>query len=377
MVCPIGVLLVQRDKLLAQEKKILVICPFPQGVAAGQRLKYEQYFKNWELNNYQVEVDSFMDTELWEVVYSKGHLAKKIYGTLKGYIKRFSRLFTLREFDIVYIFMWVTPIGPSFFERLYRFISKNIIYDLEDNVLVIKSNKLNPVMSFLRGSGKTSYLIKKSDHVITSSPFLNDQCLTINEAKSCTYISSSLDLDRYKVKNDYSNEDKVVIGWTGTFSSVTYLDSLREVFIELNERVNFRLRVIGNFEYDFPEIDLDLVYWSEKDEIKDLSGIDIGVYPLTEDDWVLGKSGLKALQYMAMGLPTVATDVGTTPKIISHMKNGWLVTNTKTDWVNALETLVKDSSLRKNLGSQARSHIEENYSTRVIENNYLKIIKNY
>ena len=83
--------------------------------------------------------------------------------------------------------------------------------------------------------------------------------------------------------------------------------------------------MIGNFDYDLPGVDLEVVRWTAEREVEDLQAIDIGVYPLPIDDWVSGKSGLKAIQYMAFGMPTVATNVGTTPRIIRHGENGMLV----------------------------------------------------
>ena len=117
-----------------------------------------------------------------------------------------------------------------------------------------------------------------------------------------------------------------------------------------------------------------MIQWSKKNEVADLQGIDIGLYPLPQNDWVLGKSGLKALQYMAFGLPTVATNVGTTPKIIKNMENGILV-DSEEDWVNALEKLIDDNELRKKLGENARRTVLEGYSTDVIGSKYLKILK--
>ena len=83
------------------KKKILVICPFPEGEAAGQRLKYEQYFELWNHAGYEVAISSFMDLPMWKVVYTKGNYLKKIFGVLRGLFRRFIDLFQLNEFDIV------------------------------------------------------------------------------------------------------------------------------------------------------------------------------------------------------------------------------------------------------------------------------------
>jgi glycosyltransferase involved in cell wall biosynthesis len=364
---------IKRKPKVKSKKRILIICPFPQGVAAGQRLKYEQYLDSWRKTGYDVVVSSFMDDAMWRVVYTHGNFITKIVGVARGYIRRIRDIFRLFRFDIVYVFMWVTPVGTSLFERIFRSCSNNVIYDIEDNLLIETGNQLNPFSKLLKSPKKTRYLIETADHVITSSPFLNNDCLRINRNHACTYISSSVDTDRFLPVNDYKNDDKVTIGWTGTFSSEIYLSLLGNVFLELNKRVDFKLCIISNFDYKFPGIDLEVIQWSKENEVKDLQRLDIGIYPLLQDKWVFGKSGLKAIQYMAFGLPTVATNVGTAPIIIKQMKNGWLV-KTDEEWVHALETLVKNPELRRTMGEAARRTVVENYSTHVIEPAYLSIL---
>jgi len=356
-----------------RKTKLLIICPFPQDVAAGQRLKYEQYFHHWRESGYEVTVSSFMDESMWEIVYTTGNVLSKMLGTLRGYCRRVRDLFRITSSDIVYVFMWVTPIGTSIFERLVRRLAKTLIFDIEDNLLSEKGSEVNPLVKLIKSRDKTIFLIKAADHVISSSPFLNDYCLGLNRSKACTYVSSSVDTDRFLPSNRYSNNRKITIGWTGTFSSRKYLDLLRNVFLDLNARCAFRLRVIGNFEYELPGIDLEVIRWTKENEVKDLQGIDIGVYPLAQDEWVMGKSGLKAIQYMAFGLPTVATNAGTTPQIIRHLENGWLVSTDK-EWVDALESLIKDSGLRRKLGEAARKTVLDNYSIHAVKSQYLSIL---
>lgn len=359
-------------------KSMLVLCPFPVGVAAGQRLKYEQYFDDWRAAGWEITVCPFMDRKLWDIAYSPGHLVGKAMGALRGYRRRLRDLARIGRFDLVYIFLWVTPAGSTAAERRVRRKARRMIYDIEDNVLtgqrLDKADNPNWLLQFLKGRGKAEYLVRTADHVITSSPFLNDTCLAINERRACTYITSSVDTDRFVPANPYSNEDKVTIGWTGTFSSRPFLDQLRPVFEELARRRDFKLRVIGNFDYAMPGIDLEVVRWSAEREVEDLQAIDIGVYPLPMDDWVTGKSGLKAIQYMAFGLPCVATDVGTTPRIIRAGDNG-LLARTGEEWLAALERLIDDPGLRRRLGEQARRDAVANYSVKAVAVHYRRVIE--
>jgi glycosyltransferase involved in cell wall biosynthesis len=254
-----------------------------------------------------------------------------------------------------------------------RMLSRKLIYDLEDNAILRVDSDVNKFIQFFKNPNKIKFLIVRSDHVITSSPALNDYCLNLNYKNKCTYISSSVDTDNFLPVNQYQNDKKIVIGWTGTFSSRKYLDLLRQVFIELSKRCEFKLLIIGNFEYSLPGVNLEVIQWSKESEVRDLQRIDIGVYPLSKDEWVSGKSGLKAIQYMAFGLPTVATDIGTTSIIIKHKENGYLV-NSEEEWLHALEELIRNPELRKKLGSKARELIIKNYSINAIKMKYLSII---
>jgi glycosyltransferase involved in cell wall biosynthesis len=198
-------------------------------------------------------------------------------------------------------------------------------------------------------------------------------CLALNRNGACTYISSSVDADRFVPANRYSNDVPVTIGWTGTFSSRPYLDLLRPVLQQLAKERGFRLRVIGNFDYELAGVELEVLRWNAEEEVEQLQGIDIGVYPLAFDDWVGGKSGLKAIQYMMLGLPCVATDVGTTPLIIRHEENGLLV-KSQAEWLDALRRLLDDPGLRRRLGEQARRDAVANYSVKAVAEDYRRVL---
>jgi len=359
-------------------KRMLVLCPYPLGVAAGQRLKFEQYYDDWRRAGWKVDVAPFMDMALWDVLYERGHVLAKIVGLAKGYFRRLRDLLRVPAYDLVYCHMFVTPLGTSLAERLTRILARKLVYDVEDNVMGhvgrVQADHPNPLLRFLRGTEKYRYLIRQADHVITSSPSLNERCEDINRYGACTYVSSSVDADRFHPARRYSNEGMVTIGWTGTFSSRPYLDLLRSVLQKLSRERRFRLRVIGNFDYDLPGADLEVIRWTAEREIEDLQGIDIGLYPLPMDDWVSGKSGLKAIQYMMMGLPCVATDVGTTPLIIRDGENG-LLARSEEDWLSALRRLLDYPDLRRRLGEAARRDAVAKYSTKAIARRYRQVLE--
>jgi len=366
---PIGMSL-EENKL--PMKKIVIVCPHPKDQAPGQRLKYEQYIENWELNGFDVVLKPFMTDRFWNIVYKKGHFIEKIFWTLYGYIRRFILLFTLRRYDVSYIFLWVTPFGATFFERMYCFVSKKVIYDIDD-LVYHKDHKseANSFMAILKGRSKPILLMKKAHHVITCTPHLDNFVRQFNNNTSD--ISSTINTDTYVPVNTYSNENQLTIGWSGSHSTSKYVYLLKEILLDLAKTYDFRLLVIGDPTFHIEGLDCESIRWVEETEVRDLQRIDIGIYPLPDEEWVLGKSGLKALQYMALGIPTIASAIGANYRVIEDGISGSLV-KTDEEWKKAFEMYLVNPELRKTHGLKARTRVEELYSVKANEPRYLKVI---
>ncbi|MFM5947794.1 MAG: glycosyltransferase family 4 protein [Novosphingobium sp.] len=357
---------------LAMARRLLVLCPYPEGTAAGQRLKFEQYYDNWREAGIEVTVAPFMDLALWRVLYEPGHRLAKAAGLLRGYLRRLRQLVLVRRHDAVLVHMWVTPLGGTLAERLLRKLTPHLIYDLEDNIILARPPQVNPVRRFLAPlvdrTRKVRWLIANADAVIVASPFMEEPCRALTKGR-VHLIPPSLDTDRVRPATAPRGDGPVVIGWTGTFSSRIYLDLLSGAFRRLAERVPFRLRVIGNFDYDLPGVDLDVVRWTAEREAKDLQGLDIGVYPLVDDEWSRGKAGLKIIQYQAAGLPCVASDVPLSREQLRDGETGFLVSS-EDEWVDRLEQLVRDADLRARMGAAGRKDAVAGYSQAVIAGRY-------
>ncbi|SVD77083.1 uncharacterized protein METZ01_LOCUS429937, partial [marine metagenome] len=267
-------------------------------------------------------------------------------------MRRMRDIFVLRNYEIIFIHMWVTPLGFTLFERIVRKFSENLVYDFDDAIFLDKTDKFNSTnVNLVRNSNtkKSRFLISSSDHVILSSPFHLDYCKQLNINHSATYIPCSLDTDRLTTKNTDATNSKIVLGWTGTFSSVPYLNLLRDVLTELNKTEKFKVLFITNFDYNLPGIDLDVIRWDIESEVKDLHKIDIGLYPVSRDKWSLGKGGLKVLQYMSIGIPSVATNYGTAIHIMKNGETGFLVDG-KDEWISILKKLINNKELRVRIG---------------------------
>ncbi len=355
-------------------KKILVICPFPENEVPGQRLKYEQYFDSWREAGFEITVKPFVSEKFMKIIYKPGNFHLKFIYTIIGYLKRFILFFSLNKYDVVYSFLWVTPFGPPIFEYFVCKFSRKLIYDIDDLVFLKHSSSANKFISFLKGKSKPILLMKKANHVITCTPFLDEFVKQYN--KKTTDISSTVDTEnRYIPINTYKNNHQIIIGWSGSHSTSKYLYLLKDVLVKLSKIVDYKLIVMGDPNFYIEGVNIEAIKWEEKIEIQTLQKFDIGLYPLPFEDWVLGKSGLKAIQYMALGIPTLATEVGTINRIIQNSKNGFLIPENNSEiWLGQLVNLINNFELRKEIGLSGRNTIVDSFSLKANESTYLNIL---
>jgi glycosyltransferase involved in cell wall biosynthesis len=164
------------------------------------------------------------------------------------------------------------------------------------------------------------------------------------------------------------------LGWTGTFTNTLYLDVVRPALVELQETHDFGLRVICNTDPGFPGIThYDFVRWRGETEIEDLWEIDIGLMPLFDITMAKSKVGFKAIQYSALGIPSVVSDAGSGREVVEDRVTGLVVPNTTEGWRAALAELIDDEPLRRQMGEAARQKILSWYSVPAQESAYLRL----
>src|ERR1044072_2470069 len=246
-----------------KKKKILVICPYPENMAPSQRLKFEQYYKHFREEGYELEVHSFISNNFFSIIYKGGNFFKKTWYTIRGYWNRIVDLFRLRKYDIVYLHLWATPFGPPIFEWMVRKLSRKMIYDIDDLIYLkdVKSRS-HPVVTLIKGRNKPIYLMKAADHVITCTPYLDQFVRKYNQ--HTTDISSTINTDLYRPKTDYSAKENFVIGWSGSHSTSKYLHLLDEVFVELAKERSFKLLVMGDPNFKSDGVEVEALPWKEE-----------------------------------------------------------------------------------------------------------------
>ena len=357
-----------------KKKKILVLCPSPKGTAPTQRLKYEQYFSHLEKKGYWFTISSFQTPRFWKIIYKQGYFTEKVFWVFVGYLKRCFDLLRAPFYDGIFVNIWATPLGLPFYENLLFFFNGKVIYDLDDMVFLNSGPGTNRLITKFKGKRKPIVLMKKAKYVIVCTPKLEEIALGLNKYKRVIDISSTFDTKRFVPVKNYERHEVTTIGWTGTHSTIPFLELLQPVLAELSKRSKIKLLVIANKEYCMKDVDTEFIFWKEESEIEDLHRIEIGLYPIPANDWSLGKSSLKALTYMAIGIPFVATAFGTNYRIIENGVHGFLAL-TNEEWLEKLKILINDIGLRKRMGMEGRKRVEEMFSVEANFSKYYRVFK--
>lgn len=269
-------------------------------------------------------------------------------------------MFRVKKYQFVFIHREASPIGPPVFEWiLAKVLNKRIIYDFDDSIWLSNTSSHNQIVAGVKWHGKVASICKWAYKVSCGNEFLCSYARRYN----ANVVLNPTTIDTNNLHNRQKNQDtdNVVIGWTGTHSTVDYLTELIPVLKKLETKFEFDFMVISNKRPDFNLKSLKYVPWKKETEIDDLMQFNFGVMPLTDDKWAKGKCGFKALQYMALGMPAVASPVGVNATIVSNGENGYLC-NSPVEWEEALSNLLSDKGLRTKMGAKARQHIVESYS---------------
>ena len=339
--------------------RVLALMPALYDTSPSQRYRLEQWEPLLRERGVEITYEPFEDEELHASLYKPGMIGKKLQLVTRGLGRRMSLVRKAKDYDLVYIMREAALLGPPLFEKLIHQRRVPIVFDFDDAVFVSYRSPSNGYLSYLKFASKTKTICRIASHVMAGNPYLAEYARQVNDR--VTVIPTTIDTEKYRVSQPKKSSGPPVIGWTGSYSTVQHLDTLRGALKKLAEREQFQLRVIGTPSYLCPPIDVEAMPWLAETELQDLSAIDIGVMPLPDDKWSKGKCGLKALQFMALGIPTICSPVGVNTDIIQDDQNGFLA-GTEDEWVDKLTRLLRSRELRQRLGQAGRATVEQKYS---------------
>lgn len=359
-------------------RTILFLAPYPFDQAPSQRFRFEQYVGMLEEEGFEVQFYSFLDNEGWRFLYTRGNLLRKSGAVLRGFLRRIALFFgPAFRAHFVFIHREAAPIGPPVFEFLLaRVFRKPVVYDFDDAIWLPNTSHENRFAAWLKWHSKVGSICRWSYRVSAGNAYL--AAFARRYATRVVINPTTVNTLRFHVPSVSAEEDHphLTLGWTGTHSTLKYLEPLKPVWTGLLSRFGTRIRLLiiadRNPSFDWPQV--DFIPWTKEREAEDLCRMDIGLMPLVNDPWAEGKCGLKALQYMALAIPAVASPVGVNTQIIRDGETG-LLCDTPEQWREALARLIEDPILRQKLGKAGREHVVRFYSVDSNRSNFVSLFR--
>lgn len=339
--------------------RVLALLPYPVGRVPGQRYRIEQWAPLLQREGIEVVFSPFLTPRAMDVLYRPGHLASKALATLRGYGRRLLEVVSPGLPEVVFVYREAALLGAAWLERLFAW-RRPIVFDFDDAIYLLDTSPANAWARALKSPHKAAALCRLAHGVTVGNETL--AAFARQHAARVTVIPSSIDTDLY-LPPDRAPNLRPVLGWTGSPTTLRYLEELLPALRRLRQACDFELRVIGG-EVRADGLDVSCLPWRALTEVSDLATLDVGLMPLADDPWSRGKCGMKALQYMGLAIPPVVSPVGVNTEIVRDGVNGFWAKNPE-EWVDRLALLLRDSGLRKRLGQAARQTVEQEYSARV------------
>jgi glycosyltransferase involved in cell wall biosynthesis len=350
--------------------RVLALSPIPEE-GAGCRFRIAQFIPYLESVGFQVTLSSLFTPEFFRLVYKPGRYVRKAFTFAVLTLKRLGSLRDMSQFDVIFIYREMFPIGPAIVERLIANRHRPpVVFDFDDAIFLPSVSDANRVIAAFKRPQKVASIIRSSDHVITGNEYLSEYARRFNAA--VTTIPTSVDTERFVPSRNVSGNgggraepDEPIVGWIGSPTTGAYIRSLSNVLRRVRERHRFVLRVSGAGEqFTIPGVTIRHEPWALDREVQLFNTCDVGVYPLADDEWSKGKCGFKAIEFMACGVPVVAAAVGVNREIVQDGQNGFLAAG-EDEWVDKLGRLLSDPDLRRRFAAAGRRTVEERYSVHV------------
>ena len=338
--------------------RVLALATYPVEAAAS-RYRIVQFTESLAARGIDLTFSPFLDRRLFDVLYEPGKLARSAPRLGWKVLRRFADVVRAAKADVVWIQREAMLLGPPIVERLVRLIGRPIVLDLDDATYVAYDSPVyGRFAKALKWPGKTDRLIRWAEAVIAGSETVAAHVEAAGTR--ATVVPTIVDLDAFRPSE--SERTTPVLGWVGTHSTYPFVESLFPLLSELAREHNFSVRIVGSARerIEIPGVHVEAKRWELEDEIRDFQSLDIGLYPLTEDAFTIGKSGFKAIQYMAVGVPFVMNPVGVCATMGIDGTTHFLA-RTDDEWRARLTQLLRDAQLRRTMGRAARAYAEEHF----------------
>jgi glycosyltransferase involved in cell wall biosynthesis len=339
-------------------------------LGSSSRVRFYQYFPYLQANGVEIVVAPFFRNAYIQSLY-KGQKVN-ISSVLLAYAKRLATLLGSSKYDILWIEKEIFPWLPAWFESLFQAIGVPYVVDYDD--AVYHRYDMHPswiVRSLLRD--KIEKVMHHAALVIVGNDYLAERAKQAG-AKRIEYLPSVVDVSQYRL-SEAPAKSPFRIGWVGSPVTAPYLDEVREALKILSQEADIHVTLVGSGSIPpFTNLPTTIIPWGETLERSIGEMFDVGIMPLVDGPFERGKCGYKLVQYMAGGLPVIATPVGVNTHLIEPGRNGYLASSTE-DWIQALRSLIQDHQLCSAMGAAGRQMVEQKYNLRRTAPRLLEFLK--
>jgi glycosyltransferase involved in cell wall biosynthesis len=342
-------------------KKLLFITPNPIE-SASERYRTYQFLPYLEHAGFACTVRPFATEQLYKAIQAE-RIGPKLLLTPYCCLRRMLDLVVIPGYDVTVIQRGAFPFLWPALERMFIRRHAKVIFDFDDAIHIGHRNTAEatyPWIYKLKYGPGINGTLRHYSHIIAGNKTLAEHALQFNSQVSI--VPTVVDLEKYAYQAPRTSNEVLTIGWIGSRSTSQYLLEIEPALRRLSkahlDRIRFRIYGHPSRRLQLPNF--ESLPFSLASEIDDLRTIDIGIMPIPDNDWTRGKCGFKAIQYMALGIPTVTSPVGMATELIQHQVNGFWA-RTEEEWFEALNRLVLDQQLRTRFAEEGRKRVEAHY----------------
>lgn len=317
-----------------------------------------QYLSALENAGITVQIAPFFDDDYLRSLYSGKHDRARVMGY---YLKRVNQLWRLEKPDVIWLEKELLPWVPAGIERAFMPRGVPVVSDYDDAVFHRYDQHRSKIIRSVLGN-KIDKVMAHSSLVMAGNTYLATRAREAGAAR-VEVVPTVVDADAYDVTPLPEADGCPRIGWIGVPSTwAGYIKPKQEMLVELACQHGAMLRLVGAGIDG--EGQIESLPWTEASESRLIQGMNIGLMPLDDSLWSRGKCGYKLIQYMACGLPVVASPVGVNVEIVEDGVTGFLASS-DAEWRTAIARLLADPPLRRRMGQAGRRRVEERYSLQV------------
>jgi glycosyltransferase involved in cell wall biosynthesis len=325
-------------------------------LGASSRMRSYQFLPALAAAGIDVAVRPMLD----DAYLRARHAGRRPAGNVAlAYVRRVRDVLANRDAPLVWIEYEALPWLPYALERALLAGGRPFIVDYDDAIFHRYGMHTSALVRGALG-GKIDRLMRASACVIAGNDYLARRAREAGASRVET-LPTVIDLERYRARTDHATQGPLVVGWIGSPSTTGYLRSVESPLRRLAERRPLRVVNVGGAPWRSAFFEVENRPWSEASEVEEMLRFDVGIMPLDDTPWSRGKCGFKLIQYMGCALPTVASPVGANVDIVEHGVTGFHAANDD-QWVEALDSLARDTGLRRAMGLAGRERVRRHYS---------------